>query len=565
MDKKHVVSFAFAIVFLFSSCSNNEVVSSFVSQSASTSNHASSSIAGVSSSGQSGSQLSSSSCSDNSYLPKGVLATPQGLLMTKAGVLSWREVAGAINGYDVRLNGGDSVHVSITSINAFDVSYGFVFAEGENNFSVRASGTKSDFMSPYSSPVRFIKGYNENAVASFLSSVASIGEVTLESGSLIASAKDVYSTLGEIDLLLDEVQSSLNVLRSADGKYFLLLVKEAEETSDEDKKGTAVAYYSTLLDLKDESVIEAFRISFKNNVSWQQVNYEAKSTLYVYASGENIISKPITDLEPTLTVAGSMVQLNGIDGVYQADIEDNGIISFGGTEYEFAFVSRLEGSCFGVTDGAFGSNVIGADHFVVEVYPSSVVGEDFSLKGLPLTSLSVTNWNYSVKTIEKRLFEMGFAGENVKIRTLIYGIGASGEKSVVTEQSFSAEISIDVMKELTLSPYGSISVDGEGRLVWPWEIFMENANPEAAEVGLIEVYPVLSGSTFVMDDAKKFTIDYSGGDRFTYKADVESELASLSLTSGAYYFKARLMPNLTSTYAPSNFYPDTTSYSYEVK
>ncbi len=119
----------------------------------------------------------------------------------------------------------------------------------------------------------------------------------------------------------------------------------------------------------------------------------------------------------------------------------------------------------------------------------------------------------------------------------------------------------------SLNTYGSISVDSSsGRLIWPWEIFMENNNSEANHVDHIRVY-VFDESVESPNEASslgEFDIYYPQS-QFTYKDDIEDYLFNLSLTSGYYKFSAKLIAKEDSNYEDSNYYPITTSYYYEVK
>lgn len=109
-----------------------------------------------------------------------------------------------------------------------------------------------------------------------------------------------------------------------------------------------------------------------------------------------------------------------------------------------------------------------------------------------------------------------------------------------------------------------ISVDGSGRLVWPWELFTQN--PEKEEVDVLRVY-VFSGETETASEEAAlatFDIDFEAGDRFTYKEDVEQKLSFAGLSSGSYRFSAKLIAKEGSTFEDSAFYPLTGAYQYEV-
>ncbi len=119
-----------------------------------------------------------------------------------------------------------------------------------------------------------------------------------------------------------------------------------------------------------------------------------------------------------------------------------------------------------------------------------------------------------------------------------------------------------------LSTYGNIYVDqNNGRLVWPWEIFMEETNPEANSVNYIKVFILSSDSDeFNENNAlASFNIDYRNGDTFTNKEDIETILKNNNLPSGNYCFLIKLVAFEESALIDSSYYPLTESYYYTVE
>lgn len=536
------------------------------------------STASSSASSASSTDIPASSSEESSSLTSvapSLFATPTNIAISQ-DVLSWPPVAGASAGYAVRLNQNSQTvqKVAEPTLNLLSCDLTVSLLRGDNTLEVRVESSGNFLMSAYSEPLHYVYGVNQTKVEAFRAAVKAIGTVSTASLSSINFAKAAYSALDEVDKLDSRVAPLYQELCQDDAQYFLTLVQAIAQADKPEEKTDEIAvakdyYENHLLDQSLSVVGEALALSWSRRCDYQVLVYDGTPRLYAYAYGINVLGNKVAGEAPTLKVGSLSTAMKRGAGVFTMDLTESVELDYGGNKVaDIAYVAPLTGHVYGVTDGAFGSNVEGAEDYRIAVYETSAIQDDLFLSAMPLVSLSVTQWNYSQTAIEEALYRAGYAGKALTYKVLIYGETAAGAKSSITAESLSAEVDKTVMSVLRLSAFGTISVDAtSGRLVWPWEIFMTSANSQADSVDhiLVDVLTESQSLSDITDTTPSFVIDYAAGDRFTYAADVVTKLKALSLGSGSYRFAAKLIAKSGSEYSDSPYYPLTDAYAYSVE
>lgn len=496
-------------------------------------------------------------------LSQTIAQTPENVAIS-GSFLSFDPVMGATS-YLVRINGEDSFETTQNSIDLSQSPASLYLVPGINEIEVAAKANGS-FTSFYCDPVEYLYGVDAEAVDGFLKSVESIGRITLNSQSAIASAIAYYEGMDSVSKLDPRVDEALEKLKESDGAYFLLLVEKAAESLEEEDIATAQDYYSSMLGKDSPSAKEALGIAIGENCSAKPVHYSSYSRLYVFAYCLNVLGQKIVASAPEVYSGGELIALSGGDGAYYLSSEEGESysVSFNGHDYgQLTMPSRLSGFVFGITDGgAFGSSVESFDHYVTEAYLSSSVSADLTLAAEPLVSITSTSQSFSPSSLDEALYRAGYGGQTLSLKLLIYGIDDEGNTSYIDPQSVH-DYSLTVMDSLRLSTFGTIRVipagsNDEGRVEWPWEIFMENANPQSAEVDTLNLIVIDEDGS----EVGTIVVDYEDGDRYLMKQDVVDWLNASGLPLGRYCFKPYLKAKPGSEYGDSPFYPTTDYYDY---
>lgn len=498
-----------------------------------------------------------------SSVSQSIAQTPENLAIS-GSILSFVPVIGATS-YLIRINGQDSFETTQNSIDLAQSPASSYLVPGINEIEVAAKASGS-FTSFYSNPIEYLFGVDAEAVDGFLKSVESIGEVTLDSQSAIASAIAYYKGMDSVSKLDPRVDGALETLKESDGAYFLLLVEKAAESLKEEDITSAQDYYSAMLGKDSPSATTALGIALGENCSAKPVHYSSYSRLYVFAYCLNVLGQKIAASAPEVHSGGELIPLSGGDGAYYLSAQEGESysLSFNGHDYgQLTMPSRLSGFVFGITDGgAFGSSVESFDHYVTEAYLSSSVSADLTLATEPLVSVTSTSQSFSPSSLDEALYRAGYGGQTLSLKLLIYGIDGEGNTSYIDPQSVH-DYSLTVMDSLRLSAFGTIRVipagsNDEGRVEWPWEIFMENANPQSDEVDTLNLIVIDEKGS----EAGTIVMDYEAGDRYLMKQDVIEWLNESGLPLGRYSFKPYLKAKPGSEYGDSPFYPTTDYYDY---
>ncbi len=521
-------------------------------------------------------QTSSTNSESHSSSTRVAFDTPTNVKI-EDDVLTWNAVTGATNGYRIRINSEQTKDVTSNSYEILsDTS---LLTNGENTFEIRVNETEEHLISPYCQAVTYIHGANKQNATVFIEKVALIGNVSETSLTLINEAKSAYELLSDVDKLLEEVKDSYDFLCKKDGEYFALLVSKVTKADAMEREtliNNAKDYYESLLDNSVDEVVNALKIVINSSVEHQIIyDQDAVGHLFIYAYGENILGDKLSEAAPEVKLNDVSVPLNGEDGFYYTNIQQDVEIFYGNEKVTDAlYLEPVDGRAVGVDDnfGFIGDDVLALrDHWRATIYRNDDVAFEngqVMLYGMPLASFK-TGQPIDQKALYRALGEAGYTNQTIEYRLMIELVTADGRTSKVTNEAFSGTKSITI-EELKLSSPLEIdstqpNIKDNGDLDYRWELINANQEWKNGDVAYLEIRLYDAELEFVGEETETLAIMEVVESGFIYKNDILTVLKDHNV-KGAHEIKMamRFVASEDSLYASSDFVILDGSYTYEV-